>query len=116
MASSAIPLLFPTVQLDGHLFVDGGVMVNMPAREARCLLPGQDLLLAGFDVSWRGVQSTDKLSSVDRGRMSMTEAPTLRKAVKAMGGDLRLVAAFPDGEPVVLSGIADAETKAVPPA
>jgi len=39
---------------------------------------------------------------------------TLRKAVKAMGGDLRLVAAFPDREPVVLSGIADAGTKAVP--
>ena len=32
---------------------------------------------------------------------------TLRKAVKAMGGDLRLVAAFPDREPVMLSGIAD---------
>jgi transcriptional regulator with XRE-family HTH domain len=39
---------------------------------------------------------------------------TLRKAVKAMGGDLRLVAAFPDREPVELSGITDAETKAVP--
>jgi transcriptional regulator with XRE-family HTH domain len=39
---------------------------------------------------------------------------TLRKAVKAMGGDLRLVAAFPDREPVVLSGISDGETKPVP--
>ena len=39
---------------------------------------------------------------------------TLRKAVKAMGGDLRLVAAFPDREPVVLSGITEAETKPVP--
>ena len=37
---------------------------------------------------------------------------TLRKAVRAMGGDLRLVAAFPDREPVVLSGIADSDTKA----
>jgi len=36
---------------------------------------------------------------------------TLRKAVRAMGGDLQLVAAFPDREPVVLSGIADADTK-----
>ena len=32
---------------------------------------------------------------------------TLKKAVKAMGGDLRLVAVFPDREPVILSGIAD---------
>ncbi|MGH9659919.1 MAG: helix-turn-helix domain-containing protein [Bryobacteraceae bacterium] len=32
---------------------------------------------------------------------------TLRKAVKAMGGKLSLVAQFPDRAPVVLSGIAD---------
>ena len=51
MASSAIPLLFPSVQLGGHLFVDGGVMTNLPVREARLLLPGHMLLLAGFDVS-----------------------------------------------------------------
>jgi hypothetical protein len=31
---------------------------------------------------------------------------TLRKAVKAMGGNLPLVAEFPDRDPVVLSGIA----------
>lgn len=31
---------------------------------------------------------------------------TLRKAVRALGGDLQLVAAFPDRPPVVLSGIA----------
>ena len=32
---------------------------------------------------------------------------TLRKAVQAMGGNLSLVAEFPDRGPVVLSGIAD---------
>jgi len=31
---------------------------------------------------------------------------TLRRAVKAMGGNLSLVAEFPDREPIVLSGIA----------
>src|SRR5712671_3557071 len=31
---------------------------------------------------------------------------TLRKSVEAMGGNLSLVAEFPDREPVVLSGIA----------
>ena len=36
---------------------------------------------------------------------------TLRKAVKAMGGELSLVAAFPDREPVVLAGIAEEESK-----
>src|SRR6202142_2127229 len=32
---------------------------------------------------------------------------TLRKAVRAMGGNLSLVAEFPDRAPVVLSGIAE---------
>jgi DNA-binding XRE family transcriptional regulator len=32
---------------------------------------------------------------------------TLRKTVKAMGGNLSLVAEFPDRDPVVLSGIAE---------
>jgi transcriptional regulator with XRE-family HTH domain len=32
---------------------------------------------------------------------------TLRKTVEAMGGNLSLVAEFPDREPVVLSGIAE---------
>src|ERR1039457_1292273 len=32
---------------------------------------------------------------------------TLRKTVEAMGGSLRLVAEFPDRDPVVLSGIAE---------
>ena len=38
---------------------------------------------------------------------------TLRKTVEAMGGNLSLVAEFPDSAPVVLSGIAedDPETK-----
>ncbi|NOS79302.1 MAG: helix-turn-helix transcriptional regulator [Nitrospira sp.] len=38
---------------------------------------------------------------------------TLRKAIEAMGGNLSLIAQFPDREPVVLSGIAkdDSESK-----
>ena len=32
---------------------------------------------------------------------------TLRKTVEAMGGNLSLVAEFPDHDPVVLSGIAE---------
>jgi transcriptional regulator with XRE-family HTH domain len=38
---------------------------------------------------------------------------TLRKAVKAMGGDLRLIAAFPNREPVVLKGITESDTTPV---
>jgi DNA-binding XRE family transcriptional regulator len=35
---------------------------------------------------------------------------TLRKTVKAMGGNLSLVAEFPDRPPVVLAGIAEDDT------
>jgi DNA-binding XRE family transcriptional regulator len=36
---------------------------------------------------------------------------TLRKSIEAMGGNLSLVAEFPDRDPVVLSGIAGNDTK-----
>ena len=39
---------------------------------------------------------------------------TLRKTVQVMGGNLSLVAEFPDRPPVVLSGIAEAIAKAKP--
>ncbi len=39
---------------------------------------------------------------------------TLRKTVQAMGGNLSLVAEFPDRAPVVLSGIAEAGAEAKP--
>jgi transcriptional regulator with XRE-family HTH domain len=39
---------------------------------------------------------------------------TLRKTVEAMGGNLSLVAEFPDRRPVVLSGIAEDEPKPKP--
>src|SRR5881392_2530364 len=39
---------------------------------------------------------------------------TLRRTVEAMGGSLSLVAEFPDREPVVLSGIAEAEPEPKP--
>lgn len=34
---------------------------------------------------------------------------TLRKTIEAMGGNLSLVAEFPDRDPVILSGISDGE-------
>src|SRR5215472_8422505 len=39
---------------------------------------------------------------------------TLRKTVQVMGGNLSLVAEFPDRAPVVLSGIGDGGTEAKP--
>src|SRR5712692_2824192 len=39
---------------------------------------------------------------------------TLRKTVEAMGGNLSLVAEFPDREPVVLAGIAEDDPRPKP--
>ena len=39
---------------------------------------------------------------------------TLRKTIEAMGGNLSLVAQFPDREPVMLSGIAEDDSKSKP--
>ncbi|HZM90443.1 MAG TPA: helix-turn-helix transcriptional regulator [Blastocatellia bacterium] len=39
---------------------------------------------------------------------------TLRKTIKAMGGNLSLIAEFPDREPVVLTGISTPETELQP--
>lgn len=41
---------------------------------------------------------------------------TLRKAIEAMGGNLSLIAQFPDREPVVLSGIAKDDPESKPSA
>ena len=34
LASSAVPLLYPKVEIDGRWFVDGGVSANVPVRQA----------------------------------------------------------------------------------
>ena len=48
----------------------------------------------------------DGVSELEKRRFVIS---TLRKTVEAMGATLSLVAAFPDREPVVLSGIAEGE-------
>ena len=39
MASSAVPGIFPPIEWDGRLLVDGGVMDNVPVRLARLMAP-----------------------------------------------------------------------------
>jgi len=38
LASAAIPLMFPLVQVDGHWFADGGIGDNTPVQEAALLM------------------------------------------------------------------------------
>jgi NTE family protein len=64
MASCAIPLVFPSVSIGGSPFADGSIMANFPAREARSLLPGSELLLAGFDLLSPVERYEEKISSL----------------------------------------------------
>lgn len=65
MASSAIPLIFPAVEIADHAHADGFIMSNLPVREARTLLAGQEAFFVGFDVSAPVDQSEDALSPVE---------------------------------------------------
>ena len=65
MASSAIPLIFPAVEIKGHAHADGGIMTNLPAHEARALLAGADAFFAGFDVTAPVGQREEDLSTVE---------------------------------------------------
>jgi predicted acylesterase/phospholipase RssA len=65
MASSAIPLIFPAVEIGGHAHADGYIMSNLPVREAGILFAGQEVFLVGFDVSAPVELSEDDLSTVE---------------------------------------------------
>ena len=80
-------------------------MTLQELRQARKLT--QVLMAKALGITQDGVSRLEQRSDL--------LLSTLRKAVKAMGGNLSLVAEFPDREPVVLSGIAgdDADIKVV---
>jgi len=74
-------------------------MTLQELRQARKLT--QVRLAKTLGISQDGVSRLEKRSDL--------LLSTLRKSVEAMGGNLSLVAEFPDREPVVLSGIAATE-------
>jgi NTE family protein len=65
MASCAIPFIFPAVEIEGHAHADGYIMSNLPVREARALLAGQEALLIGLDVTAPVELSADDLSTLE---------------------------------------------------
>src|SRR5258707_10450885 len=79
-------------------------MTLQELRQARKLTQGRIAKVLG--ISQDGVSRLEKRSDF--------LLSTLRKTVEAMGGNLSLVAEFPDREPVVLSGIFEAEPKPTP--
>jgi len=72
-------------------------MTLQELRQARKLT--QVRMAKALGITQEGVSRIEKRSDL--------LLSTLRKTVKAMGGNLSLVAEFPDRDPVVLSGIAD---------
>lgn len=73
-------------------------------RQARKLT--QVRLAKTLGISQDGVSRLEKRSDL--------LLSTLRKSVEAMGGNLSLIAEFPDREPLVLSGIAATEVDPKP--
>lgn len=50
MASSALPLIFPPVEIDGHLLVDAGLSANLPIAAIFGDLPDQDVTCWAADL------------------------------------------------------------------
>jgi len=77
----------------------GEEMTLQELRRARKLT--QVSLAKALGISQDGVSRLEKRSDL--------LLSTMRKSVEAMGGNLSLVAEFPDRKPVILSGIATVE-------
>ena len=79
---------------------------EMSLRDLRKALDKTQLSMArALGINQEGVSRIEKRSDL--------LLSTLRGFVEAMGGELRLVAEFPDRPPVVLSGIAELEAQVI---
>lgn len=58
MASIAIPGLFRPVQYDGHVLVDGGVVMPVPVAAARQIAPGLPVLSVNLQGDYHGRRVT----------------------------------------------------------
>lgn len=80
---------------------------EMSLRDLRKALDKTQVKMAkALGIKQEGVSRIEKRSDL--------LLSTLRGYVEAMGGELRLIAEFPDRPPVALSGVADLEAHAVP--
>jgi len=76
-------------------------MTLQELRQARKLT--QTRMAKALGITQDGVSRLEKRSDL--------LLSTLRKSVEAMGGNLSLIAEFPDREPVILSGIASVDSE-----
>jgi hypothetical protein len=74
LASSAFPIMFPPVEIDGHLFADGAVRANI-------LVLG----LSGQNVPGPPIYGPGTVYVIQNGRLDIPPAP-VRKSVVALAG------------------------------
>jgi NTE family protein len=86
MASCAIPLIFPAVDIGGHAHADGSGMSILPVREARALVAGQEAFFVGFDVS-----APAQLSEEDHSAVELTLRRLRRLMRSRRGADKELI-------------------------
>ncbi|WP_334150385.1 helix-turn-helix domain-containing protein [Hyphomicrobium sp.] len=80
---------------------------EMSLRDLRKALDKTQVKMAkALGIKQEGVSRIEKRSDL--------LLSTLRSYVEAMGGELRLIAEFPDRPPIVLSGLAELEAQVVP--
>jgi NTE family protein len=82
LASAAIPGLFPPVEVNGRLLVDGGVLANVPIEQADSLWPSRIFVLPTTPehVPVRGSNAVVMMQRL----MTMASRPVARAALEAV--------------------------------
>jgi NTE family protein len=80
LASTAIPGIFPPVERDGHMLVDGGVLANVPIRQAEALRASRIYVLPTIADGVRS-RPTSALVMMQRA-ISLTSEPCARLALE----------------------------------
>lgn len=87
-ASSAVPILKRPVQIKDHLFVDGGIVANIPVEQARTALGAQFVIAVNIDERFQkqSIEEFMKVGSI-AGRLLTLELAN-RDSVALAGADV----------------------------
>lgn len=96
MASIAIPGIFPTVEIDGKVYCDGGVTNNLPEDVARRMMP--DAVVVSVDVigPYEKQVETNKFKVVESLVNANTLLTQLIVRLKGKDADLRVEISQPE--------------------